>query len=180
MVMKTRFKMVCDSTSWLQIVEALEGYSPNYSFRIVRWLSPPINWLKCNTDGASRGNPRPSSTAFCIRNHLGNLIVAKGFKIQDSTNLVAEARAIREGLVFCKDNMIKHVIIESDSMAMVQILEGRWDTPWSVALEVNMINGLRRGDFQFNQYHDIPSEAKTILNMDKISTPYIRSSIPNS
>ncbi|KAG5572997.1 hypothetical protein H5410_062763 [Solanum commersonii] len=29
-------------------------------------------------------------------------------------------------------------------MAMVQNLEGMWDTLWSVALEVNKINALRR------------------------------------
>ncbi|KAH0708725.1 hypothetical protein KY284_010152 [Solanum tuberosum] len=106
---------------------------------------------------SSRGNPGLSSTTFCIRDHLGNLViakgfklqdstnlVAKGFKLQDSTNLVAEARAIREGLMFCMDNMIEQVIIESNSMAMVQILEERWDNPLSVALEVNKINVLRR------------------------------------
>ncbi|KAH0701521.1 hypothetical protein KY285_015799 [Solanum tuberosum] len=206
MVMKSRFKIESDNNSWLHIVEELEGYSPNYSFKIVRWLSPPINWLKCNTDGASKGNHRPSSTTFCIRDHLGDLVIVKGFKIQDTTNIVAEARAITEGLLFCKDKLTEHVIIESDYMVMVQILEGRWDTLWSVALEVNKINELRgclsarvhhsfkegniladyfanlvfhAGDFQFNQYHDIPNESKTILNMDKIGTPQIRRSITN-
>ncbi|KAK6786499.1 hypothetical protein RDI58_015024 [Solanum bulbocastanum] len=206
MVMKSRFKIESDSNSWVHIFEELEGYSPNYSFKIARWLSPPINCLKCNTNGTSKGSPGPSSAAFNIRGHLGDLVIAKGFKIQDTMNLVVEARAIKEGLLFCKDKSIEHVIIESESMAMVQIFEGKWDTPWSVALEVNKINELRgclsarvhhsfkegntladyfanlvfhASDLQLNQYHDIPNKGKAILNMEKIGTPQIRRSITN-
>ncbi|MCD7455305.1 hypothetical protein HAX54_027774 [Datura stramonium] len=84
---------------------------------------------KCNTNGAFRGNPGPSSATFCIRDHLGNFIVAKGVRILDTTNLVAEAKAMRETLVFCKENGITQIILESDSNAMIKILEGRSDTP---------------------------------------------------
>ncbi|KAG5572999.1 hypothetical protein H5410_062765 [Solanum commersonii] len=80
---------------WNHYARAAERYRVNFSFKIVRWFPPPINWVKCNTDEVSMGNPGLSSTTFCIRDHLGNLVVAKGFKLQDSTNLVAEARAIR-------------------------------------------------------------------------------------
>uniref|UniRef100_A0A0V0H589 Putative ovule protein n=1 Tax=Solanum chacoense TaxID=4108 RepID=A0A0V0H589_SOLCH len=68
----------------------------------------------------------------------------KVLKIQETTNLVAEARAIWECLEYCKDQRLTNIIIESYSMAMVQILEGTWKPPWSVALEVNHIIRLRR------------------------------------
>ncbi|KAH0661891.1 hypothetical protein KY284_026822 [Solanum tuberosum] len=45
-------------------------------------------WLKCNTDGDSRGNPGLSASAFCLRNHKGKFLGAKGMKIIDSTTLV--------------------------------------------------------------------------------------------
>ncbi|KAH0638993.1 hypothetical protein KY285_035579 [Solanum tuberosum] len=99
---------------------------------------------RCNIDGASRGNPGPSSSAFCTRDHFGNLVVAKGIKIQETTNLVSEAREIWECLEYCKDRRLTNINIESYSMAMVQILEGTWKPPWSVALEVNHIIRLRR------------------------------------
>ncbi|KAH0689169.1 hypothetical protein KY289_016527 [Solanum tuberosum] len=140
--------------------------------------SSPINWVKCNTDGASRGNPGPSSAAFCIRDHSGSLVVVKGFKIHNTSNLVAEARAIREGLFFCKEHLLSHVIIETDSIAMVQILEGGWNVPWSVTLEVNSINYLGRSlsarDYHFSHFQDIPMEGRRILNLDKSGTPHIR------
>lgn len=96
---KTRFKRDIGRNSWPDIITDLQGHRNNCSINIVRWIPPPTNWVKCNTNGTSRGNPGPSSTAFCIRDYSGSLMVAKGFKIQDTSNL-AEARPIREGLFF--------------------------------------------------------------------------------
>ncbi|KAH0665043.1 hypothetical protein KY285_026249 [Solanum tuberosum] len=63
-------------------------------------------------------------------------------------------------------------------MAMVQILEGGWNVPWSVTLEVNSINYLRRSlsarDYHFSHFQDIPIEGRRILNLDKSGTPHIR------
>lgn len=42
--------------------------------------------------------PRPSVTAFCVRFHEGELVFSKWVRIPDSTNLFAEAIAIREDL----------------------------------------------------------------------------------
>lgn len=106
--------------------------------KIVKWV-PPMGWLKCNTDGASRGNPGPSASAFCLRNHEGRLLGAKGVKIVDSSNLVAEARAISEGL----DNHYSNIIIETDSLFMVNIINEVWKIPWSVSIEVGSIHKIR-------------------------------------
>jgi len=201
-VIKIRFKRDFGRNNWPDIITELQRHNNSYNINIVRWIPPPINWVKCNTDGASRGNPGPSSAAFCIRDYSGSLVVAKGFKIHNTSNLVAEARAIREGLFFCKEHLLSHVIIETNSMAMVQILEGGWNVPWSVTLEVNSINCLRRslsarvqhtfregntladyfanlvfdfaGDYHFSHFQDIPMEGRRILNLDKSGTPHIR------
>lgn len=105
--------------------------------------APSIGWLKCNTDGVLRGNPGLSTAAFCLRNQEGDLMGAKGFKIKDATNLVDEARAISEGLQYCLDNQLSNIIIETNSLAMVNILNGDWETPRSVSLEVNSIHRIK-------------------------------------
>lgn len=69
-------------------------------------------------------------------------MVAKGSRITDSTSLKAKAVAIRECLAYCKENDIQHIIIESDSSTVVQIIQGIWEVPWSVALEINSIRAL--------------------------------------
>ncbi|KAG5585450.1 hypothetical protein H5410_045884 [Solanum commersonii] len=40
--------------------------------------------------------------------HSGNLVVAKGFRIHDTINIVAEARAIRENLNYCNEHEISN------------------------------------------------------------------------
>ncbi|KAH0665042.1 hypothetical protein KY285_026248 [Solanum tuberosum] len=96
-VIKIRFKRDFGRNNWPDIITELQRHNNSYNINIVRWIPPPINWVKCNTDGASRGNPGPSSAAFCIWDYSGSIVVAKGFKIHNTSNLVAEARAIREG-----------------------------------------------------------------------------------
>ncbi|KAH0661434.1 hypothetical protein KY284_026365 [Solanum tuberosum] len=58
--------------------------------------------------------------------------------------MVAEARAIKESLSYCSEHDIANPIIETDSLAMVHIIDGVWDVPWNVALEVNTIRRLQR------------------------------------
>lgn len=56
--------------------------------------------FKCNTDGASKGNPQQNSYDFCIRNDAGYVLFAKAMELGLSTNIVAKARAIVKGLSF--------------------------------------------------------------------------------
>ncbi|KAG5585439.1 hypothetical protein H5410_045873 [Solanum commersonii] len=73
-------------------------YKPKFSFKIVRWNPCPPNLRKCSTDGASKGNHGPSSAVLCIRDHSGNLVVAK-------------ARAIRESLNYCIEHEIGNSLL---------------------------------------------------------------------
>lgn len=59
-------------------------------------LFPEKDRLKSNTDGACRGNPGLGDLSFCIRNDTGDLVFAKASGIGETTNIEAEARAIRE------------------------------------------------------------------------------------
>lgn len=42
---------------WPQLIHYLEQYRPLIRSQLVRWVKPDAGWFKCNTDGASRGNP---------------------------------------------------------------------------------------------------------------------------
>ncbi|XP_060182430.1 uncharacterized protein LOC132612110 [Lycium barbarum] len=68
--------------------------------RIIKWMRPASGFYKCNTDGAAKGNPRPSSAAFCIRNEEGDLVYVAAKILTDGTNIMVEAEAIRMGLRF--------------------------------------------------------------------------------
>ena len=40
----------------------------------VRWIRPPIDWFKLNSDGASIGNPGKAGGGGLIRDHQGKWI----------------------------------------------------------------------------------------------------------
>ncbi|XP_060216573.1 uncharacterized protein LOC132644045 [Lycium barbarum] len=109
--------------SWSVIVQHLEKFSMPISCKQVIWKPPELGSFKCNTDCASRCNPRPSSVAFCIRNHSGDLMYAGGRRLSDTTNLIAEAVAIDERVKYCIDNIFLPLIVETDSLTMQKILD---------------------------------------------------------
>jgi len=94
---------------------------------------------------ASKGNPGPSSTAFCVQNDQGDLIHAEGKIIGVSNNLVAEIVALRLGLEFCKNKNLFPLVMETDSLASKNMIDGLWNFPWEVALEIRRVQVLKEG-----------------------------------
>lgn len=45
-------------------------------------------------------------------------------EIIDSSNLVVEAKAIREGIQYCLDKQFTNIIFETDYLAMINIING--------------------------------------------------------
>ncbi|XP_060177886.1 uncharacterized protein LOC132607825 [Lycium barbarum] len=142
------------------MVQFFEGYKPTVICRIIEWRRPAPGIYKCNTNGAAKGNPGPSSAAFCIRNKRGDLVYAAAKTLADGTNIMAEAEAIRLGLRHCVVKQLFPVIIETDSMTMKMILNDEWKVPWR--------------SVQFHNFQEFPSQAKRILNLEKRGIPYLR------
>lgn len=69
----------------------MHSHSPKLSYTLVRWLCPNIGGLKCNTDGASRGNVGVSSYGFCHRDWHGDVINVEAGSIGIPTNVITEA-----------------------------------------------------------------------------------------
>ncbi|XP_075107022.1 uncharacterized protein LOC142180004 [Nicotiana tabacum] len=167
-----------------------------------RCNSPREGWFKCNTSGASRDNPGPSSYGFCVRNHDRELVFFKTKQIEDTTNIVAEAKAIVEGLAFCIKQQLHPLIVETDSLVMKRIIEDEWETPWSIGKEVKRIKGMKEnfnvtfqhvlresntladfltnttfsfpGAINFNSCSEMPSARRRLLNLDKAHIPNLK------
>lgn len=168
----------------------------------ITWSKPSVGWLKCNTDGASRGNPGPSSVAFCIRISEENLIYAKMKQIGYNTNIYAEALAMKEGIEYCRNNEMFPLIIETDSLFLKKVIEGDWRVPWRINSTIIRIkqalssgehvvtHTLREGnkvadffanivfDFagtkEYTSHQDLPAKAKALVQLDKLQVPNIR------
>ncbi|XP_075084295.1 uncharacterized protein LOC142167870 [Nicotiana tabacum] len=82
------------------------------------------SWYKCNTDGASKGNPGPSSLGFCVRDDEGDVVYARAVDLGVTTNVMAEAKAILQGLEYCVEHDFHPLILETDSLVMKKAIEG--------------------------------------------------------
>ncbi|KAH0670783.1 hypothetical protein KY289_025276 [Solanum tuberosum] len=131
-------------TSWPGLVRFLEEYIPTLGCRTVVWKLLEMGSFKCNSDGASKGNPSPSSGAFCIRNGEGNLFYAEVGRLFDGSNLVAEVVALRLGLEYCVQHNLLPVTLETDSLSLKNILDGSWEIPWGIVMEVKRIKMLMK------------------------------------
>lgn len=93
----------------------MENYTPKLQIIKVQWEIPMAGWIKINTDGASRGNLGRSSIGFCIRNEMGDVIYGCGKEIQETTNPMAEAKAILEALRYAFQHNLNYIWLQTDS-----------------------------------------------------------------
>lgn len=129
--------------SWTLILKLLEGYISQIVCRPIGQEFPPKGVSKCNTDGSSKGNPRPGSWAFFIKNHIGEFIYASENIIPRSTSLYAEAKAIKKDIKYCVNQHLLPLIVETDSLTIKRIIEAEWKTPWRISIEVKRIREWR-------------------------------------
>jgi len=83
-----------------------------------------------NTDGASKGNPGPSSYGYIIKNRGGAIVHQEGELIGVTTNNVAEYTAVVKALEYIAKRFLKKapnkVEIVADSRLVVEQLSGRF------------------------------------------------------
>lgn len=77
-------------------------------------------------DGASRGNPGPSSFGYVIYAEDQSVIAEVGRTIGSTTNNVAEYEGLIQGLAHCKELKISEVTVKSDSQLLVRQLNGQY------------------------------------------------------
>jgi ribonuclease HI len=119
--------------------------------------SPP-ECIVVYVDGASRGNPGPSSIAAVAYRETGEPLASTARKIGRATNNVAEYRAVIEGARLARKLGAKNVVFRLDSELVVMQLNGRYRIKKSelklLASEVLDESGF----FESCRYEHIPRE----------------------
>ncbi|KAG6469540.1 hypothetical protein ZIOFF_070469 [Zingiber officinale] len=168
----------------------------------VHWRRPDDGWFKLNTDGCSRGNPGESSYGAIVRDHSGQVVVARQGVLGEGSNIRAELMAILRGLELCVDRQLSPIWLESDSLVALHIIRSS-GISWEFREEILRIRRLVRqhgvrcthiyregnaaADFLANQAYQVEGERVTegqeivglllgICRMDRLGLPYIRSS----
>lgn len=78
------------------------------------------------TDGASRGNPGPSSFGFVITNEKGDVVMEGAEVLGNQTNNYAEYMGMIVALNVCKQGGARKVTVRADSQLMIRQMTGEY------------------------------------------------------
>ncbi|MQL80800.1 hypothetical protein Taro_013253 [Colocasia esculenta] len=133
----TSFKFQKIPQLWLAALRQNESGQVNLKTRIssiVPWLTPPSGCLKLNVDGAFKMTFGEAGGGGILRDHEGNMCWAFARAYHDlNSSLVPEALALRDGLSICCSKGITEVLVETDSLNLLQIVTKQIAYPWDFA-----------------------------------------------
>lgn len=78
------------------------------------------------TDGAARGNPGPAGAGVCIEDEAGNRLAEGARYLGETTNNVAEYRALVLGLERARELGADALEVRADSELMVRQMRGEY------------------------------------------------------
>ena len=94
----------------------------HYNFRF--WCPPPVDFIKLKCDGAMVQSQSMTSCGGVIRDYKGHFIRAFLRKLRSCLILEAELWSLLFGMMMLKDAEMPNVIIESDCLEVVHLVNG--------------------------------------------------------
>lgn len=96
-------------------------------------MSPRDACVKLNTDWASKGNPGHAAAEGVIRDSNDNMIGSFPEYLGLQTSVFAKAKAIMQGITLANRLGLRVVWIETDSLLIVNSLNGLVDVPCTIS-----------------------------------------------
>ena len=106
------------------------------------WNSPPNGWIKGNFDGAAKGNPGNVGCGGVLRDHMGNFIDAIAIPIGRTNSHIAEATTALYTMRIAVDLGCPNLWLEGDSLNIVNILNKKSSSSWTIEASIKEINHL--------------------------------------
>ena len=105
---------------WLGTISV--GNGKQGSLLSISWIPPPEGWVKLNVDGSCDNNLGVITSGGVLRDHLKNWLT--GFVLHKGRGnaLEAELWGLFEGLTLAWSSGYQNVLVETDSLCMVQLL----------------------------------------------------------
>ncbi|CAJ2650982.1 unnamed protein product [Trifolium pratense] len=98
----------------------------------VLWQPPMFGWYKCNTDGASLGNPGIAACSGIFRNHRGEMVSCFSKHLGLANALFAEAMGVILAIEHAYAQNWSHLWIESDSKLVSLAFKSPNIIPWKL------------------------------------------------
>ncbi|MQL78237.1 hypothetical protein Taro_010679 [Colocasia esculenta] len=101
--------------------------------KLVRWIPPLVDFC-LNVDGASKGNPGLCGGGGCIRDKHGTILLAFANFYGIGSSIIAETRALCNGLRMAHFLGVRFSAIYSDSSTLIQSMQqgkcSNWHIHW--------------------------------------------------
>lgn len=124
------------------------------------------NAVVINVDGASRGNPGPSGIGYCIHDSNGQIVERGGEFIGFATSRIAEYYAMRKGVDKAIELGYKTVRFISDSLMVVNQLNGVFTVKNSDILPIYQDILEKLGKFEAVSFSHVPRSENTIADAE--------------
>lgn len=105
----------------------------------VLWNPPLPTWIKCNTDGASSGNPGTSSCGGIFRNSEANCMGCFSEPLGVSTSFIAEMNGVMRAIEIAKEKQRLNLWVKTDSSLVVHSFNSNTLVPWHIRNRWNNI-----------------------------------------
>jgi len=96
------------------------------------WQPPVFDWIKCNIDGASLGNPGPSSCGGIFRDKNADFLGAFAYNLGISNSLIAELNGAMFAIELAHHRGWNHIWLETDSMLVTLAFKSKKIVPWQL------------------------------------------------
>jgi ribonuclease HI len=116
----------------LQKFKVKMNYGNAPKIKEVIWQPPILNWIKCNCDGASLGNPGLSACGGLFRDANSSFLGAFAFNIGISNSLNAELIGAMIAIETAASKGWSYLWLESDSMLVVLAFSSAKIVPWAL------------------------------------------------
>ncbi|XP_071924664.1 uncharacterized protein [Coffea arabica] len=168
-VVRNRFEGVLgylDMVSTLRHVLLRCGsFEKNGFYLPITWSAPRAGY-KLNLDGCAKGNPGVSGGGRVVRDGEGRFIVGYSCFFGSLTSLHAELKATLFGVLLFVARGLQDFHVESDSLVLVQILQGTHGCPWRLQREVDELLSFKHHFREITHcYREVNKPADYLANL---------------
>ncbi|RZB56873.1 hypothetical protein D0Y65_045822 [Glycine soja] len=111
-------------TSQCQFIQTyFKGSSSTRDPHNIIWSAPISPFVKLNIDGSSLGNPGSLGFGGIVRDSRGFWFSGFYGHFDHTTNIHVELLAILNGMRHAWNNGFRHIIIETDSLVAIHLIE---------------------------------------------------------
>ncbi|OMO66427.1 hypothetical protein COLO4_30555 [Corchorus olitorius] len=112
-----------------------------------KWEAPEPGWVKINCDGAQDSRTRNAGLGIVMRDSQSRIVGGFHREIKAKSPLIAEAMAIKEGLIRAKEKGFSKIVLETDCQIVQQCIQSKKHGHWEIDPILADINRLK-GDFE--------------------------------